>query len=351
MIFLGLCFLAYWGGWVLERLRVPAGQMLGSVAVTAVVNILVMEVTYSPEVKFMSRILAGILIAMRIKREDVENLKQVLRPLIVLVLGMLAYTVGLAYFFDLVSEMEFKTALFACVPGGLTDISLMAEDYGANMPQVALVQTLRLMSIMLFFPGICLRIAKKTKGESLSLEMGRERKKLSFRISEAEVAQGVRSFVFAGLGGYALGCFGIPAGELLGAMGVTLYRKLSRDQGYFYPPLRVVVQVVVGIIVGARITQETIDSLIALFPVAVASTIFVLAFALGMGYALHRFFGVDLVTALLSCAPGGVQEMVLVTDSLGGDVSFVTSMQIFRLIAVLTIFPFVIQLMLRVTGA
>lgn len=348
MEFLGVSLLAFLGGYIFKKLRIPAGQMLGAVVVTALLNVFLMEVTYTPEVKFVSRILAGILIGLRIKREDVRNLKGVYRPLCVLITCMLSYTVGLAFLFSTSADMDLKTALFACVPGGLTDISLMAEDYGANMPQVALVQTVRLLSIMLVFPWICLSVAKKTGKDTATINRkgSSNSKKSYFYATEAEAAEAVRTFVYAGLGGYFLGAIHVPAGEMLGAMAVTLYLKLGKNRGHFYPPMREVVQVIVGIVVGSGINQQTVDSLFQIFPIALVLAVCVLLFAIIMGWVLHRFFQVDFVTALLSCAPGGVQEMILITDSLGGDVSFVTTLQMFRLVSVLTLFPIVIQIIL-----
>ena len=50
--------------------------------------------------------------------------------------------------------MDPVTALFACAPGGLTDMALIAADLGADSSKVAAMQMMRLVSVIALYPTI-----------------------------------------------------------------------------------------------------------------------------------------------------------------------------------------------------
>ena len=52
------------------------------------------------------------------------------------------------------TDMDLVTALFACAPGGLTDMALIAADLGADSTKVAGMQMLRLVSVIALYPTI-----------------------------------------------------------------------------------------------------------------------------------------------------------------------------------------------------
>lgn len=406
MEFLALFILASLGATVAHRFKFPASYLLGAFMVSGFISVVYQPVSYPLEVKFIARVLSGVLIGLKIRQEDMKMLKTVWKPLIFLSIGMIFYSTVLALFLAHFSSLSLTTALFGCVPGGMADIALMAEEYGADIPQVALVQLLRLITIIFFYPLIATAVAKKQKAtastpvtaakqvnnitplfpsgtpytrkktppkkgrahtnahipppnvitqeEPLTLHFPNLKKnvvkKPSFwekckkklalpPVSERELSQGVRTFVFAGIGALVFDRLGVPAGELLGSMAVTFVGNIKFSHGYFYPPLRPLVQITVGIIIGSTLTPDALAQMLEMLPLTLFTVCGMLGFGLLMGFFLHRFFRVDAVTAILSVAPGGVQEMVLLSDSLGGNVSYVTTLQVFRLIIVFSVFP------------
>lgn len=421
------------GSYLGHKLKLPAGQLLGSLFATAAVTITLTPIPYPPEIKFIARVFSGILIGLKIRKEDLAMLKTIWKPVLFLTLGMIFNATFIALFLAKYTSMDLTTALFACVPGGMADISLMADDYGANMSQVALIQLLRLISLILLYPFLANKIAennptdsninqthqtpekKKTKKsptqsqhlksptplfvpspdrplQELNLpdlkttktkstpqkkspnKTTKDSKIIPFPqekvtnthpsnhektsknktflnlppISEQQIAQAVRTFVYGGLGAYLFDYFNIPAGELLGSMTVTLYRKLKTEQGYFYPPVRSYIQVTVGILIGSTITPDTLQDLSTMFPITILAATFIVLFSILLGKLLPKIYPTDKVTALLAVAPGGVQEMILLADSLGGNIPFVTSLQVFRLLIVFSFFPFWISFLLSI---
>lgn len=355
MDFIAVFLCAWLGAYVADRIRLPAAPLLGGLIVTSFFSLHVFPVNYNYEIKFVTRVLSGIMIGLRINREDTKMLKTVWKPLLFLSFGMIFYSTFLAYILSTFTQIDLTTALFACVPGGMADISLMAEDYGADMPQVALVQLLRLVCLMFFYPFLATNLAKKEGNLDPDATIPKkEKKKISWKpkklpeVPPNKISDGVITFLLAGIGSFLFAQIGLPAGELLGAMTITLFRKLKFESGFFYQPLRFLVQITVGIMIGSTITPDTIDGLVDSFAITLIAVFFILMFGVVMGRIIQKIQGTDPLTSLLAVAPGGVQEMVLLSDSLGGNVSFVTTLQVFRLLIVFSVFPLWISFLLSI---
>ncbi len=48
--------------------------------------------------------------------------------------------------------MDFVTCLLVSTPGGVTEMSFIADDFGANVPKVLALYTLRIFVVIGFFP-------------------------------------------------------------------------------------------------------------------------------------------------------------------------------------------------------
>ena len=94
-------------------------------------------------------------------------------------------------------------------------------------------------------------------------------------------------------------------------------------------------QVMVGVIVGLRITAESLRSgARALLPAVVVAAIF-LASGLAAAMAAVSLTGLSPTTALFAAAPGGLTEMASVGASLGADGPAVAAIHLSRLLLVL----------------
>ncbi|WP_312461415.1 AbrB family transcriptional regulator, partial [Proteiniclasticum sp.] len=71
---------AFLGGFLLQKLRVPGGMMLGSVLTVALLNINTSLVDIPPEFRFLAQCIAGAYIGMTVKRENFGRLKDLVRP-------------------------------------------------------------------------------------------------------------------------------------------------------------------------------------------------------------------------------------------------------------------------------
>lgn len=147
-----------------------------------------------------------------------------------------------------------------------------------------------------------------------------------------------------GLGGALLAALGTPLPYMLGSLlAASLTVAVAQHRfpaGYAFPmPFRMVFVGVIGTMIGARLTPDTL----ALLPLLAVSLPAVLVFVLG-GHAMNylifrRLGGYDRATSFYSGSPGGLFEAILFGEEAGADVRIVTLMQFLRIIVVVTLVP------------
>jgi len=131
----------------------------------------------------------------------------------------------------------------------------------------------------------------------------------------------------------------VPAGAFLGALvGVGVALGLLGFPEISPPPLAgQALQVMVGVIVGLRITRDSVLSgARTLLPATVLAAVF-LASGVAAAVAAVSLTGMAPVTALFAAAPGGLTEMASVGASLGADGPAVAAVHLVRLLLVILV--------------
>jgi len=131
----------------------------------------------------------------------------------------------------------------------------------------------------------------------------------------------------------------VPAGAFTGALfGVGAALGLLGFPEVSPPPLAgQALQVMVGVIVGLRITRDSMRSgARTLLPAAVLAGVF-LASGFAAAVAAVSLTGMTPVTALFAAAPGGLTEMASVGASLGADGPAVAAVHLVRLLLVILV--------------
>ena len=76
---------------------------------------------------------------------------------------------------------------------------------------------------------------------------------------------------------------------------------------------------------------------------ALVSVAILLTVGIVVGYILHKVTGIDLITALLGTAPGGLADMTIIAASYGADTIVVASIHLIRLFSVIFLMPIIIR--------
>lgn len=130
----------------------------------------------------------------------------------------------------------------------------------------------------------------------------------------------------------------LPAAPLLGAMVGVAVVKLTSDLTFEIPNAgRWVVYCAVGWLLGQTVTK---DALVVLKDHAVAVIVCVvlfLLFGLALAWGLWRFTDLDIHTALLATAPGGIAQMGALSAEGNVNAPLVLSVHVLRITSVIVL--------------
>lgn len=136
----------------------------------------------------------------------------------------------------------------------------------------------------------------------------------------------------------------IPGGALIGSFAGTAVLTLATGITWLPVETRTVVQIVAGAFIGCLFGRSDLMRIKRLAkPVLLMLTTFLLL-SLILGFLIWLSSPLDLVTALMSAVPGGINDIPIIAADMGGDAPVVTVLQLVRLILGVGIFPVMISL-------
>ncbi len=137
----------------------------------------------------------------------------------------------------------------------------------------------------------------------------------------------------------------VPGGMMIGAViGACIYNLIS-EHAYLPFSAKLFAQVITGAFIGARIGKEEIKGLLNVVKPALIILSSLLLINLLCGFLIYSTGCCDLLTAMLSSAPGGISDMPIIAEDMGADCSIIVVMQFVRLIMGIGLFPTAIRYM------
>lgn len=151
------------------------------------------------------------------------------------------------------------------------------------------------------------------------------------------------TFLIAAAGGLLFQFLHIPLPWMLGPLTVTiLYHTASGGHACWPVQLRNLGLIVIGYSMGRTVTPETAGQILSNLPAMFGVTLLTMSFCVGVGYVAHRRTGVSFASGMLGFIPGGLAQMVLLTEEIeDADVTVVTFLQMIRVLAVVFCVPFI----------
>lgn len=182
------------------------------------------------------------------------------------------------------------------------------------------------------------------KGEETMVDQNDEQG-LAEKARQALVGPLALALSVGGLGGYGCHLLSMPLAWMLGAMGAVTVVALAGLRPRIPQPLRLGMLGVLGVMLGSSFAPGLVDSVTGWWP----SLLGLLVLSVVTPFVASRLFvaqGHDRVTAYFSAAPGGINEMVGVGSSLGGDERTIALVHALRILVVV----FTVPLWFRLTG-
>lgn len=223
-----------------------------------------------------------------------------------------------------------KTALFASVPGGLTDMVTMAEDAGANVRTVTLVQLTRIALLVFLLPLY------------LQWRDGLNVTNLAFagktHVWDMTARNVLELVAMSTAGIWIARQLHIAGPAIVGPMILSAIAHATGLSAFKVPfELMIVAQVTLGILLGAQFRGLT---RLEFRTTLVAGFIFaslLLAMTLVFSAFVEWLTGFRGPPVIMSFAPGGQAELNLLALSLNLDIAFIALHHLVRLAVVMAI--------------
>jgi uncharacterized protein len=318
------------GGALAMALGLPAAWLAGSMAAVAAATLAGAPVDVPPRLRDAAFVLLGASMGGSVTPDTVAAV--VAWPLsLALLAGSVAATLAAgSLYLRRVHRWDAATARFASVPGAFSAVVVLAASSEADLPRVALAQSVRIAVLVALTPSL--------------LELGGSLGTPAGQALAAPVASGAADLALtlaaSAAAGALLAAVRVPGGVLLGAMTASaLLHAAGLVEGR--PPAALLTAgfVATGAVIGTRFRGTTLANLRGTLPGALGSVLIALAIAAAFAAAGARLLGLPFGQLWLAYAPGGVEAMAAMALALALDPAFVGAHHVLRLLALNLVAP------------
>ncbi|MBR3561399.1 MAG: AbrB family transcriptional regulator [Oscillospiraceae bacterium] len=336
------------GGYAALRLKVPAGALIGSMLVVAVINVAFGTAYMPTSWKFYTQVSTGAYLGAKISRADLREMRMILKPAILLAIVMLAFTTAVGILIVRVSDLTPATALFAVAPAGITDMTLASMEFDSEPSIVALIQTVRIVFTICMLPPM-IQLIERWSGTHPNpppaKQMAPDERAPSKK--KQSIDEILLTLVIALICGRLGKLAGIPAGAITCSMIGAAAFNLITDHAYMPLRLRQFIQLFAGALIGCTVGREQVLQMLHIWKVVLIAILGYTLLDLAAAWVIHRHTEMDIITALFSSAPGGLTDMALIAEDMGADSIKIAGMHTLRLIGVVILYPSIIGLIVR----
>jgi membrane AbrB-like protein len=232
-----------------------------------------------------------------------------------------------------------ESVVLGTMPGASTGMIAMAEDLGADPRIVALMQYIRVISVVL----ATALVSHFWFGLGGAFGAGAPALFAPFD------PVGLAATLAVAIGAGALGVrLGIPSGGVLIPMLVAAFLQGLGVLDLVLPEwLLGAAYGVIGWYVGLRFTRALVMAMLAAIPQMLASALGLIVLCMGSAWLLARLAHTDALTAFLATAPGGIDSIAILAAGSRADLAFVFALQAARLVLVILLGPMMARLLAR----
>lgn len=333
---------AFFFGYILDRLRVPGGMMIGAVIGSCLLGVTTGYAEMPKVAKTAAQIIAGAFIGAGVSRSELREMKTILKPAAILLPGLLIINIVAGFIIHAASPLDLITAFMSCAPGGLSDIPMIAADMGADTSKVMLMQFIRFLMGIALFPALIRLLSRGNKGE--------KEEAIKLEKVKPELVPTLLTVLVA----TAAGLLGMISPMPSGTMAFAVLGSIAFK--WFYPraqtprPLRKAAQCLSGAFVGAGFGLQQLSEIPYLFvPILILLACYLVG-ALCISRLLVKAKCFGPTEAMLAATPAGASDMALISADMGVRNVKLIILQVLRLVVVISLFPTILNLIALAFG-
>lgn len=330
-------------GYALYRRHVPAGMLIGAVIASAVLSAVFQAGAMPGPAKHIAQVIAGTYIGCSAKREDFRRLRNFYQPIIVITCSLLLVNVAIGFLLFFAGYSDLLTCLVCAVPGGISDVTLIAVDFGADASKVLVVHFCRLVVGVALFPVVVQRLTPPVP-ETEAAEPRR-----SGRTADGcrNTARLLAALALASASAWAGNRLRVPAATILFSLLSTFCLNFCGFTVRFPGWLRQAAQVLSGAYIGCLLDPSCFGGPSQVLWALGITVAVLLANAAAFGRWMEKRFRIPLREGMLMLTPAGASDMALISADLGFNSPRLILVQIYRLLIATAIFPQVCLLLGR----
>lgn len=315
------------GAIIFRYLDLPLPWMLGPLALCLVAGMAKGPIEKPDIFQVPARLTLGVAVGTAFTPELAARIPEMVVSL-ALVLPFITLTILLSVpYFHHVARFNRPTAFFAAVPGGLQDMVIMAEDAGANVRIVALVQSTRVLLLVFALPfwiewsgGVHIGSAAITKATLFDIT------------------------IFDAIAAISIGVAGWLAASALKLTGASLIGPMIASAIFHvagFGPVQVpnelinMAQLILGVQLGCLFKGTTLRELVSPVSHGILFSLLLLVITACFTFAITATMDFDSTSVLLAFSPGGQSEVNLIAFVLGLDVAYVALHHLARIAIVI----------------
>lgn len=312
---------------------VPAGSLLGSTFAVTVAALMGLRPSVPPILRDFGFCVIAVSLGAGVTPDILSELARWPLSLAMLAVAMLSVILVCGWILRRMFGADAPTALLATSPGALSYTLALADDRGADVRFVMVLQSLRLLLITLLLPPL---------------------------IGFAEGGAGVAPPGDAPHIGYGAGAILLVATFILGTlmarlrvpapivMGGLLLSGIAHGAGLvsgrLADPVTFVGFTVIGTVIGTRFAGISRTELKRLGMAGVVSTSVAVSISVAFAWVVSRVLSLPFGQVWVSFAPGGVEGMSSMALALGYDPVYVAVHHVFRILLLILTLPILIGL-------
>jgi len=330
-------------GFLLNMIHFPLPWVLGPLVAVLTWKSAVKRAVSMPGVfRNGGLIIIGYMMGSPFTRETAIQIARHLPSILAVTLGAVLFSLLLAFLIYKPIGISLNSAILGSVPGGLTQMVILCDELkDADITFVTFMQSIRLLSVVFFVPFFVIHglvedpvipaeaIAAASGNALLTFPAAKFLVLLAASVAGAWAAQKLK----------------FPTPQMLGPLLIiALLQVAGADIPAMPKSLIILAQITIGIYIG--LSFQASRKLGKATAITLLSTLALILLTFISAYYLAVFHDMNLATAFLSTAPGGISEMAVTALAIDADLSFVTAFQLFRLLFILFVVPPVLRLAL-----
>ena len=326
-ILIGFC-----GSVLFIFLHLPLPWLLGAIFTTSLAIRFEKLPIQSPKVfSAPARIFIGLIIGSAFTPEILESLHLYIFSILLIIPYSILVTFARMYYYVKVLRFDRKTAFFSSTPGGVVEMVIMGEEQKADTSKITLVQSSRVLFVVLSLPFIIQYIFHfDISGNQL----------ITKAIKNTNLTELFYLIIIGIIGAIGAKKLKISAAFLIGPMVLSLVAYSTGLVHTLIPDeLIKFIQVIFGTVIGFTFRGVELKIVLKIFA-GTFGHFLILVFISGFFITIAYYsFGFPIISTILAFSPGGQTEMNLMALIIGANVPYITIHHIMRLFIVMNLAP------------